>query len=68
MANYTDKAAKALYPDDFERLKKWRKDFTRPLEPHEVARLQQLSERVQDSVAGTHPGPGPRPRTNRRRS
>lgn len=47
MANYTDKAAKALYPDDFERLKKWRKDFTRPLEPHEIARLQQLSERVQ---------------------
>lgn len=47
MANYTDKAAKALYPDDFERLKKWRKEFTRPLEPHEVARLQQLSEHVQ---------------------
>ena len=47
MANYTDKAAKALYPDDFERLKKWRKDFTRPLELHEVARLQQLSEQVQ---------------------
>lgn len=47
MANYTDKAAKALYLDDFERLKKWRKEFTRPLEPHEVARLQQLSERVQ---------------------
>ncbi|WP_026687880.1 class I SAM-dependent DNA methyltransferase [Azovibrio restrictus] len=47
MANYTDKAAKALYLDDFERLKRWRKDFTRPLEPHEVARLQQLSERVQ---------------------
>lgn len=46
MANYTDKAAKALYPDDFERLKRWRKDFTRPLEPHELARLQQLSERV----------------------
>lgn len=47
MANYTDKAAKALYPEDFERLKKWRKEFTRPLEAHEVARLQQLSERVQ---------------------
>jgi hypothetical protein len=47
MANYTDKAAKALYPEDFECLKRWRKDFTRPLEPHEVARLQQLSERVQ---------------------
>ena len=48
MANYTDKVAKTLYPEDFERLKKWRKDFTRPLEAHEVARLQQLSERVQD--------------------
>ncbi len=47
MARYTDKAAKALYPDDFERLKRWRKDFTRPLAHHEVARLQQLSERVQ---------------------
>lgn len=47
MASYTDKAAKALYPEDFERLKKWRKEFTRPLESHEVARLQQLSERVQ---------------------
>lgn len=48
MANYTDKAAKALYPDDFERLKKWRKEFIRPLEPHEVARLQQLSAQVQE--------------------
>ena len=47
MASYTDKAAKALYPEDFERLKKWRKDFCRPLEAHEVARLQQLSEQVQ---------------------
>lgn len=47
MAHYTDKAAKELYKSNFERLKKWRKDFTRPLEHHEVARLQQLSERVQ---------------------
>lgn len=48
MANYTEKAAKALFPEDFERLKKWRKDFTRPLEAHEVARLQQLSKQVQE--------------------
>jgi len=47
MANYTDKAAKSLYPEDFERLKKWHKEFTRPLESHEVARLQQLSTQVQ---------------------
>lgn len=48
MANYTDKAAKALYPNDFEHLRVWRKAFTRPLESHEVARLQQLSQRVQE--------------------
>jgi hypothetical protein len=48
MAHYTDKVAKALYLNDFERLKTWRKAFTRPLESHEVARLQQLSQRVQE--------------------
>ena len=48
MANYTDKAAKALYPDDFERLKRWRKAFCAPLELHEVARLQQLSRCIDE--------------------
>jgi len=43
MANYTDKAAKALYPEDFKRLASWRKEFNKPLEQHEVGRLQQLS-------------------------
>ena len=43
MAKYTDKTARALYPEDFERLKPWRKQFCRPLEPHEIARLQQLA-------------------------
>ncbi len=46
MANYTDKVAKTLYPADFERLKAWRKDWTKPLEHHEVARLQQLSDKI----------------------
>ncbi len=46
MASYTDKVAKTLYPDDFQRLKDWRRAFTQPLEPHEIARLQQLSARV----------------------
>jgi len=46
MANYTDKVAKTLYPADFERLKAWRKDWTKPLEHHEIARLQQLSEKI----------------------
>lgn len=46
MANYTDKVAKSLYPSDFERLKAWRKDFCKPLEAHELARLQQLSAKI----------------------
>ena len=48
MADYADKDAKKLYPDDFERLKKWRKTFCAPLAQHEVARLQQLSARVEE--------------------
>lgn len=48
MADYGDKDAKMLYPDDFERLKKWRKAFNAPLEQHEVARLQQLSTKVEE--------------------
>ncbi len=48
MANYTDKAAKALYKPEFEHLKTWRKVFCSPLLPHEVARLQQLSARIDE--------------------
>lgn len=48
MADYTDKTAKALYKDDFDHLKAWRKTMLKPLEPHELARLQQLSTRVQE--------------------
>ncbi len=44
MASYTDKAAKALYPDDFKRLASWRKAFNAPLQTHEIDRLQQLSQ------------------------
>ena len=46
MASYTDKVAKSLYSADFERLKAWRKEWTKPLEHHEIARLQQLSDKV----------------------
>ena len=53
MADYTDKVAKQLYPADFERLKRWRKEFTQPLEDHEVRRLQQLSEAI-DSLWAKH--------------
>ncbi|MFN0128094.1 MAG: class I SAM-dependent DNA methyltransferase [Verrucomicrobiales bacterium] len=48
MADYGDKTAKARYPSDFDRLRSWRRDFTQPLEPHEVARLRQLSQAIDD--------------------
>ena len=53
MADYTDKVAKSLYPDDFARLKAWRKALTAPLGHYEVARLQQLSQRV-DALWAEH--------------
>lgn len=48
MANYTDKVAKGLYPTEFEQLKQWRRSFTAKLESHEIARLQQLSQKVDE--------------------
>jgi hypothetical protein len=48
MANYADKDAKKLYPEHFERLKAWRRALNAPLANHEVARLQQLSAKVQE--------------------
>lgn len=48
MADYTDKTAKALYKEEFDSLKAWRNAIKKPLEPHELARLQQLSTRVQE--------------------
>ena len=46
MANYTDKAAKQLYADDFIRLKSWRNQLIKPLEAHEITRLLQLSDAI----------------------
>ena len=48
MANYSDAVARSLYPEDFNRLTKWRADLTRPLEDHEIKRLQQLSTAIDD--------------------
>lgn len=56
MADYSSgkKAPAAqLYPEDFERLKAWRKDFVQPLEEHEVQRLRQLSNAI-DALWAEH--------------
>ncbi|MEI6415123.1 MAG: class I SAM-dependent DNA methyltransferase, partial [Pseudomonadota bacterium] len=46
MAHYTDKVAKQLYPADFERLKTWRTAFNKPLDAHEIRRLGQFSDAI----------------------
>lgn len=46
MANYTDKVAKQLYKEDFDRLRLWRTALNKPLEAHEIQRLQQLSDAI----------------------
>ncbi|HCZ16979.1 MAG TPA: N-6 DNA methylase [Candidatus Accumulibacter sp.] len=46
MASYTDKVARQLYPADFARLKAWRTAMKQPLEAHEIRRLLQLSEAI----------------------
>ncbi|MFP3549117.1 class I SAM-dependent DNA methyltransferase [Paraburkholderia sp. SIMBA_049] len=48
MADYAEKNAKKLYPDDFDRIKTWRKAFTAPLASFEIARLLQLSALVDE--------------------
>jgi hypothetical protein len=53
MASYADKVAKQFYKEDLERLKSWRNAILKPLEPHELIRLQQLSEAI-DTLWAAH--------------
>lgn len=46
MAGYTDRVARSLYPDEFQQLRDWRREFTKPLATHEISRLQQLSLQI----------------------
>ena len=48
MADYRDKAARALEPENTERIKKWRKDFCKPLTPEQIRELESLSDRVDE--------------------
>ena len=53
MAAYADKAAKALMPEHFERIKEWRKTFFKPFADEQIAELEALSDRV-DVLWATH--------------
>lgn len=48
MASYTDKVAKSLYPEDFKRIKEWRKEFIKPLAEAEIKWLQKLSKAIDE--------------------
>ncbi|MEY0759400.1 hypothetical protein AB7250_18385 [Providencia stuartii] len=47
MANYSDKAVKQRYPDDFRALDSWRKEFTKSFAPHEIVDVQRISGKVE---------------------
>ena len=53
MAGYADKAAKALMPEHFERIREWRKSFFKPFADEQIAELEALSDRV-DVLWATH--------------
>jgi hypothetical protein len=56
MADYSTGAkapAAQLYKEDFAQLKKWREEFMKPLEPHEIQRLSQLSTAI-DALWAEH--------------
>ncbi len=53
MAAYADKAAKALMPKRFERIREWRKSFFKPFADEQIAELEALSDRV-DLLWATH--------------
>ena len=48
MADYRDKAVKALEPANMERIRKWRKDFCKPFTTEQLAELETLSDRVDE--------------------
>jgi hypothetical protein len=54
MASYTDKVAKSSTRRTSQRLKTWRTAMNKPLEPHEIRRLQQLSDSHRPVVVSSH--------------
>ena len=48
MADYRDKAAKALEPANMERIRKWQKEFCKPFTAEQIVELEALSDRVDE--------------------
>ena len=48
MANYTDKVAKGLAPEEFKTIAKWRKEFTKPFASDDIETLQFYSEKIDE--------------------
>ena len=48
LADYRDKAAKALEPANMKRIREWRKDFCKPFTVEQIVELEALSNRVDE--------------------
>ena len=48
MADYRNKAARQLEPENFERIAKWRKTFCQPFAEDAIAELEALSDRIDE--------------------
>lgn len=48
MADYRNKAARKLEPENFERIKAWRKSFCHPFSEDEIPELEALSDRIDE--------------------
>ena len=46
MANYKDRVVRQMETDEIEKIKDWRKDFTRPFSDSEIAQVEKLSSAV----------------------
>ena len=53
MVGYGDKAAKALDPESFDKIRQWRKSFFKPLAEEQITEIEALSDRV-DALWAMH--------------
>ena len=66
MADYRNKAAKRYEPDNFDRIKEWRRLFCQPFNADEIAELEALSAQVDEPVGATQRATRQRPPGDRR--
>src|SRR5690625_2846333 len=48
MSDYKDREVRALYPEEIDKIRAWRREFTKPLTPREQERVLKLSQKVEE--------------------